>query len=84
MASECARPMSAKEYAAAIADLGLSQMAAARVLGISGRMSRYYVAGDYEVPQTVATLLRLMRHYHITPDAVAALNAAAPRAHRDQ
>jgi hypothetical protein len=37
----------------ALYDLGLSQRAGARAIGIDPRMMRYYCAGEYEPPLTV-------------------------------
>ena len=59
--------MTANQYKAAIKQLGLSQVAAARWLGISPRQSQSYAIGEYPVPEPVAKLLRLMIAEHIDP-----------------
>jgi hypothetical protein len=47
-------------YRNAIAILGLSQVAAAKVLGIADRTSRSYALGERPVPGPVALALRLL------------------------
>jgi hypothetical protein len=47
-------------YRTAIAILGLSQVAAAKVLGIADRTSRSYALGERPVPEPVALALRLL------------------------
>jgi len=62
--------MTPKQYADAIALLGLSQIAAGRFLGIDPRQSRRWIAGDARVPEAVAKLLRLMIRLKLKPDEV--------------
>ena len=50
----------AKEYREAIHRLGLTQIDAARELGIDPRTSRRYALGECRLPPTVAKLLELM------------------------
>ena len=52
--------MTPAEYAAILARLNLTQVGAARLLGISERTSRRYAAGDAAIPEPTAMLLRLM------------------------
>ena len=52
--------MTATEYSTILARLDLSQVAAARLLGIGDRTSRRYAAGDAEIPEPTAILLRLL------------------------
>ena len=52
--------MTAAEYSTILARLDLSQVAAARLLGIGDRTSRRYAAGDAEIPEPTAILLRLL------------------------
>jgi hypothetical protein len=47
-------------YRTAIKSLGLSQVAAAKVLGIADRTSRSYALGERPVPEPVALALRLL------------------------
>lgn len=54
--------MTHQEYRAAIAKLGLSQRAAARLLGIDERTSRKWASGESPVsPMAVAFLTYLVR-----------------------
>lgn len=48
-----------KQFNDALEKLGLSQVGAAKVLGITDRTCRRYAAGAAEVPQPTAKLLRL-------------------------
>jgi DNA-binding transcriptional regulator YdaS (Cro superfamily) len=60
--------MTAHQYRAALAKLGLSQIAAARLLGSADRTSRRWALGERSVPPAVAILLKLMIAGKITPD----------------
>ena len=51
--------MTAKQFNAAIERLGLSQVGAADLLGVTGRTCRRYAAGDAIIPEPTAKLLRL-------------------------
>jgi len=61
-----ARRMTATQYQAAINELGLTQVGAARFLKIGDRTSRRYVAGG-TIPYAVELLLNLMIARGITP-----------------
>jgi hypothetical protein len=52
--------MTKDDYRAVLEALGLSQVAAARVLGIADRTSRAYALGERPVPEPVALALRLL------------------------
>jgi|RhiMethySRZTD1v2_1073278.scaffolds.fasta_scaffold00200_47 hypothetical protein len=52
--------MTKEDYRAVLAALGLSQVAAAKVLGIADRTSRAYALGERPVPEPVALALRLL------------------------
>jgi hypothetical protein len=52
--------MTKDDYRAALAALGLSQVAAAKVLGIADRTSRAYALGERPVSEPVALALRLL------------------------
>lgn len=52
------REMSAEQYQRAIKQLGLSQQAAGRFLGVSERTAKRLASGEAEVPVAVALLLR--------------------------
>ena len=51
--------MTPAEFKSALAALGLSQMRAARILGIDGRSIRRYVKGERGISESTAILLRL-------------------------
>lgn len=59
--------MTGAQYQAAIAALGLTQMAASRFLRIGPRTSRRYAAGE-TIPHGVALLLRVMIDKKISPE----------------
>jgi hypothetical protein len=61
------RSMSPRGYARAIEQLGLSQAAAGRWLGVSERTSRRYVAGEAEIPPAQVLLLRTFAELGLTP-----------------
>jgi transcriptional regulator with XRE-family HTH domain len=50
--------MSGEQLRAALAALGLSQLEAARRLGVDGRTVRRWVAGDRRIPGPVVELVR--------------------------
>jgi hypothetical protein len=52
--------MTKDDYRAALEALGLSQVAAAKLLGIADRTSRAYALGERPVPEPVALALRLL------------------------
>jgi hypothetical protein len=52
--------MTKHDYRTAFETLGLSQIAAAKVLGIADRTSRAYALGERPVPAPVALALRLL------------------------
>ena len=57
--------MTALEYRATLSRLGLTQTGAARLLGVTGRTSRRWAAGE-TIPQSVVLHLRLIetaRHW---------------------
>jgi len=56
------REMSAGEFLLAIAQLGMSQIAAGRFLGFSERKARRYANGEKAVSAAEAMLLRSMIH----------------------
>jgi hypothetical protein len=58
--------MSAAQYSKILTELELGASDAARMLGMTARMSRSYVNGEYPVPPRVAICLRLVRD-HIKP-----------------
>jgi hypothetical protein len=57
------RSMTPGQYMIALNLLNLSQLAAARWLGISGRTSRRYASGDATIPPAHAMLLRAAVHH---------------------
>ncbi|MCD9821172.1 hypothetical protein [Bradyrhizobium japonicum] len=63
--------MDGAEYQRAIKRLDLTQVEAARFLGVDETTSRRWVAERSPVPRAVAMLLRLMIRYRLSPDQVA-------------
>jgi hypothetical protein len=63
-----ARTITAARYVWLIERLGLNQSSAARLLGISDRQSRRFVAGDARVDRSIAMLFELMVELGITPE----------------
>lgn len=55
--------MTPDEYRAAIARLGLSQVAAGRLLGVDGRTSQKWALGERAVPPPVVRLLAYIERY---------------------
>ncbi len=62
--------MTPKQYADAIARLGLSQRSAGKWLGVDERTSRKWIAGDARIPEGVAKLLRLCVRLKMKPEDV--------------
>lgn len=62
--------MTKHEYRKAITTLGLSQVAAARFLGIGQRTSRRWAAGDDTPDPRAEMVLRIMLKYNIDVAAV--------------
>ena len=65
--------MTGDEYEKAIERLDLSQVAAARFLGVDDTTSRRWIADKHPIPDATAMLLRVMIRYKLTPNTVAAL-----------
>jgi DNA-binding transcriptional regulator YiaG len=62
--------MNPAQYRAALKRLHLSQRAAGPFLGVDERTSRRWAAGQTQVPEAVAKLLRVMIRHRLTPDDV--------------
>lgn len=62
--------MTPAEYRAAIGALKLTQVGAARLLGVDERTSRRWITGEREVPETASRFLRFMISAKVTPDEV--------------
>lgn len=62
--------MTAAEYRAAIARLGLSQVKAGHLLGVDPRTSRAYALGERPVPYVVALALGLMLAMGVRPEDI--------------
>ena len=69
--------MTADEYREAIKSLGLSQVAAGRLVGATDRASRRW-AGGGEIPGSVAILLVLLLKKKITVADIVAAGGVAP------
>jgi DNA-binding transcriptional regulator YiaG len=52
--------VTADEYRSAIERLGLSQVAAAKLLGVDDRTSRRWASGERDVPHPAARFLRYL------------------------
>lgn len=63
-------PMTTIQYLAAIKRLGLSQVGAGRVFGLSPRQSQRLASGESHVPEPVARLIRVMIAYDIKPEDI--------------
>lgn len=59
--------MTPNQYRAAIAAVGLSQVAAARFFGVGDRTSRRWALGEYPIPPAVDYTLRLMVKHKVKP-----------------
>ena len=60
--------MTAADFRATLSSLGLSQVGAARLLGVTDRVVRMWVAGDRPVPVLVARVLLLVASGKLTLD----------------
>ena len=56
--------MTADEYRAAIETLGLSQIAAAKLLGVDARTSRRWACGERDVPPPAVQFLQYLIATH--------------------
>jgi transcriptional regulator with XRE-family HTH domain len=59
--------MTTKEFRAVLDKLGLTQAAAARLLGADARTFRRYALDETNIPQALALLLRLMVAGKVAP-----------------
>lgn len=71
--------MTADQYRTAIAELGLSQVSAAKFLGVNARTSRRWVSGQQPVPRAVAILLTMLTENRSAGDLPSARAAAQQR-----
>jgi hypothetical protein len=51
--------MTSLQYRSALAELGLTQLGAARVFGVAGRTSRRWASGEASIPTIVIKVLKL-------------------------
>jgi hypothetical protein len=58
------------EYRSALAALGLSQVGAARFLGVGERTSRNWALGESDIPPPVQRFLRYLIAAGVSPDEV--------------
>jgi DNA-binding transcriptional regulator YiaG len=65
--------MDKTEFKAIIASLGLSERAAAPVLGVSVRQTQRFAWGDSKIPSPVRKLMRAVKKHNITAEELAAL-----------
>lgn len=64
--------MTPAQFRFALSRLGLTQVGAARLLGIDPRTARRYALGEREIPSPTAKLLRLAVAGKITPEDIEA------------
>lgn len=64
--------MTATQFRNTLDKLGLSQLAAARLLQVDGRTARRWVSGERSIPSDVAILLRLLTTKKITVEDIEA------------
>lgn len=57
--------MTPTQYRETLATLGLSQLRAARLLGVEGRTVRHWCKGDRDIPEMAIRFLRLASHIGI-------------------
>lgn len=69
--------MTPQEYRATIAALGLTQVGAARFLGVNDRTSRRWIAGERAVDEPIARFLRYLIAAKISPEEVERVLRAA-------
>ena len=65
--------MNGTEYGRALERLGLSQVGAARLLGVNDRTSRRWIANEVPIPLSVAVMLQLIIKRRIETDYVQAI-----------
>ena len=73
------KPMNHIEFSKAIDALGLTQVSAARFLGVDPRTCRRYVAGELPLPPAAAMLFRVMLAHGLAPDDVGKLDGRPNR-----
>ena len=67
------RLMTAEEYRAALAALGLTQNAGSKLMGVNSRTGQRWALGDGDVPPPAARFLRYLIHLGADPAKVAAI-----------
>ena len=70
--------MNGHECRHALNDVGLSQVDAAKFFGVADRTVRYWLAETREVPVAVVMLLRVMLHFHLSPEDIKRIARVAP------
>jgi hypothetical protein len=73
------KPMNHNKFSKAIDALDLTQVGAARFLGVDPRTCRRYVAGELPLPPAAAMLLRVMLAHGLAPDDVSKLDGRPNR-----
>ena len=77
MQDDLFKPMTATQYSQVIEAMGLGASEAARMLGMTPRMSRSYVNDEYPVPMVHAVALRLIRD-HVKPKDLVRFKSRPP------
>ena len=67
--------MTGEEYRAALHQIGMSQVGAARFFGVAPSTSRRWIAGQLVIPPAVAMLLCVMIAKRLSPRDVLAIEA---------
>jgi hypothetical protein len=62
--------MTAAEYRDLIAKLGLSQVRAGKLFGLSPRQAQRLALGEAKIPKSVEIITRCMIRFKLTPDDV--------------
>jgi len=62
--------MDRQEFTRALEQLSLNQTSAAKLLGVSDRSVRNWVAGTHEIPRSVEIVLRLMAWQNLSVEKV--------------
>jgi hypothetical protein len=70
--------MTPDEYRELIATVGLTQNGGAAFFGYDDRTARRWASGARPIPISVAMVLLLMRHYHLSPDDVLNVTGVIP------
>lgn len=74
--------MTTDEYRTILAEIGLTQSGAARLLGVDPRTSRKWACGERDIPEPAARFLRLILAAKISPERAMKLLSGNDRPQR--